>query len=293
MTAPRTATLDRLDQELEGLDRLELALPPAPSRGRRIWSEVWPKVAAIVIAFAVWQLVVWSGWKPSYVLPGPNKVLPALWDDRHVVGSGALTTLRRAVEFYSMAVVIGTLIAIGISRSKVVRSALAPLIAGLQTMPSVAWVPFAIIVFGVRTERPILFVALLGTVPAVIIGTLSGIDAIPPTLLRAGRILGATGMAQYRHVILPAALPGYVAGLKQAWAFAWRSLMAGELIANVEGSHSLGQLLYNYESLSRQADVMATMLVILVIGLVMDMVVFSRLERAVLSRRGLTSAAGG
>ncbi len=283
-----TAVADPLGQQLAGLDGLESVLP-ATSRRRRVWSGVWPKLAAVVIALLIWQLVVWSGWKPSYVLPGPGKVFPALWDDRHVVGSGALTTLRRAVEFYALAVLIGSLLAIGISRSRVVRTAVAPMIAGLQTMPSVAWVPFAIIVFGIRTERPIMFVTLLGTIPAVIIGTLSGIDAVPPVLVRAGKVLGARGVAMYRHVVLPAALPGYVAGLKQAWAFAWRSLMAGELIANVSGSHSLGQLLSNYQDLSRQADVMATMVVILCIGLIMDTVVFSRLERTVLVRRGLTA----
>jgi NitT/TauT family transport system permease protein len=247
-------------------------------------------VAAIALALVIWQLIVWSGWKPSYVLPGPSKVFPALWDDHHVVGEGALTTLRRAVEFYAIAVVAGTVVALMVSRSRVVRSAIAPLVAGLQTMPSVAWVPFAIIVFGIRTEAPIMFVTLLGTVPAVIIGTLSGIDAIPPVLLRAGQILGASGLSRYRYVILPASLPGYVAGLKQAWAFAWRSLMAGELIVNVTGSHSLGQLLSSYQDLSSMPDVIATMLVILFIGLVMDTLVFSRLEQAVLARRGLATA---
>jgi NitT/TauT family transport system permease protein len=267
------ASSDRLAEELEGLDRLDLSLSPAPSRWRRVWSTAWPKVAAIALALVIWQLIVWSGWKPSYVLPGPSKVFPALWDDHHVVGEGALTTLRRAVEFYAIAVVAGTVVALMVSRSRVVRSAIAPLVAGLQTMPSVAWVPFAIIVFGIRTEAPIMFVTLLGTVPAVIIGT-----------------LGASGLSRYRYVILPASLPGYVAGLKQAWAFAWRSLMAGELIVNVTGSHSLGQLLSSYQDLSSMPDVIATMLVILFIGLVMDTLVFSRLEQAVLARRGLATA---
>jgi NitT/TauT family transport system permease protein len=163
----------------------------------------------------------------------------------------------------------------------------------MQTMPSVAWVPFAVIVFGVGNVRAILFVAVLGTAPAIAIGTISGIDAVPPTLLRAGTILGATGIDRYRHVVLPASLPGYVAGMKQGWAFLWRSLMAGELIANVPGTHSLGQLLSAYEDQSQQADVIATMIAILIIGLVMDTLVFSRLERAVLARRGLTAGAAG
>ncbi len=283
------ATVDLLDRQLSGLDRLELELPGAPSLARRIWSGAWPKVAAIVITLAIWQLIAWSGWKPSYVLPGAGRAFAALWDGRSSILPGALTTLRRGVEFYAISLVAGTLIAVVISRVSTLRTAVNPLVTGLQTMPSVAWVPFAILLFGTGNERPIMFVTLLGTVPAIVIGTLSGIDAVPPTLLQAGRILGARGVGTYRHVVLPASLPGYVAGMKQGWAFLWRSLMAGELITNVAGTHSLGQLLTFSQDQSDQPSLLATMLVILVIGLVMDTVVFSRLERIVLARRGLTA----
>lgn len=282
--------VDLLDRELSGLDRLELELPAAPSLLRRTWSGTWPKVAAIVLALAIWQVVVWSGWKPTYVLPGPGRAFAALWDQRSALVPGALTTLRRGVEFYVISLAAGTVLAVVISRLPTLRTAVNPLVTGLQTMPSVAWVPFAIIVFGTGTERPIMFVTILGTVPAIIIGTLSGIDAVPPTLLRVGRILGARGIATYRHVVLPASLPGYVAGMKQGWAFLWRSLMAGELITSVAGSHSLGQLLTTSQDQTDPEGLLATMILILVIGLVMDTVVFSRLERTVLARRGLLAA---
>jgi sulfonate transport system permease protein len=280
----------QLDAEIAGLDRLELALPALPSRGRRFIGAVWPRLAAIAIGVLIWQLVAWSGWKPGYVLPGPGPTLRALWHDRSVVGSGTLTTLHRAIEFYALSLVVGTVLALLISRNRTVRTAVNPLIAGLQTMPSVAWVPFAIIVFGDTTQNAIMFVAMLGTVPAIVIGSLAGIDSIPPVLLRAGKILGARGIGKYRHVILPAALPGYVAGMKQGWAFSWRSLMAGELIVQVEGKQSLGRLLSAYQDQSLTADVLATMVVILVIGLIMDSVVFSNLERRVLARRGLATS---
>jgi NitT/TauT family transport system permease protein len=257
-----------------------------------VWKALWPKVTAIGLALAVWQIVVWSGWKPSYVLPGPGTVFKALFDDRHQVGSGALTTLGHAVTFYLLALAIGTVLAVLITRWKTLRTAVSPLITGLQTMPSVAWVPFAILTFGLST-RAILFVTVLGTAPAITIGAISGIDAVPPSLLRAGHLLGARGINRYRYIVLPAALPGYVAGMKQGWAFAWRSLMAAELIAIVRGSQSLGQLLSNYQDQSQSADMMATMVVILVIGLVLDTLVFSRLERVVLDRRGLGPAAAG
>jgi NitT/TauT family transport system permease protein len=283
---------DVLDRELAGLDHLELDLPDPPSRWRRAWFATWPKVAAVVIVLAIWQVVVWSGWKPTFVLPGPGAAFRAMWDQRSVILSGSGTTLRRGIEYYLLALLIGTVVAVLVTRSRILRTAVSPLITGLQTMPSVAWVPFAIIVFGVGSARPIMFVAILGTAPAIAIGTISGIDAVPPTLLRAGTILGAKGLDRYRYVVLPASLPGYVAGMKQGWAFLWRSLMAGELIANVPGTHSLGQLLSAYQDQSVQADVIATMIAILVIGLVMDTVVFSRLERIVLARRGLSAASG-
>lgn len=288
---PEPTTLDALDRELSALDRLELTLPTPSSKGRRVWSAVWPKLTAAVLALAIWQLVVWSGWKPSYVLPGPAKVLSALADDHHDVWSGTLTTLRHAVTFYLAALVIGTIVAVIVTRWQVLRRGVSPLITGLQTMPSVAWVPFAILTFGLSSSA-IAFVTILGASPAIAIGAISGIDAVPPTLLRAGHLLGARGVRRYLYVVLPAALPGYVAGMKQGWAFAWRSLMAGELIAHVAGGQSLGQLLSTYQDQSQSADVMATMLTILVIGLVMDVVVFARLERAVLARRGLGGGLG-
>jgi NitT/TauT family transport system permease protein len=280
------AVIDRLDQELDGLDQLELELPRTPSRAHRIWSATWPKLTAIGIGLGLWQLVVWSGWKPTYLLPGPATVFHHLWEDRHVVLSGVATTLRRAVEYYVLALVIGTVAAIGITRVRGVRVAVSPLVTGLQSMPSVAWVPIAILLFGIKTQA-ILFVTLAGSIPAVIIGTVAAIDAVPPSLLQAGHMLGARGIGRYRHVVLPASLVGYVAGMRQAWAFAWRSLMAGELIVPARGGQSLGQLLSAYQDQTLAADVLAIMIAILPVGLLMDSVVFSRLERIVLERRGL------
>jgi NitT/TauT family transport system permease protein len=233
------AVVDRLDRELEGLDQLELDLPRARSRRRRVWSAVWPKLAAAGIGIGLWQLVYWSGWKPAYLLPSPFTVFHTMWTDHHALISGVSTTLRRAVEYYAAAVAIGTLVAIALTRVQAVRTAVSPLVTGLQSMPSVAWVPMAILLFGLKPEA-ILFVTLAGSIPAVIIGTVAAIDTVPPVLLQAGHILGARGINRYRHVVLPAALPGYTAGLRQGWAFAWRSLMAGELIVPAHGSSSLG-----------------------------------------------------
>ncbi|MFN2486007.1 MAG: ABC transporter permease [Acidimicrobiia bacterium] len=139
------------------------------------------------------------------------------------------TTLRRAVIGFSVAMGIGTVVGLAVSQSSVLRRAVGSLITGLQTMPSIAWFPLAILLFGL-TETAIFFVVLIGAAPSIANGLINGVDHIPPVLLRAGRMLGARGMTAWRHVILPAALPSYVGGLKQGWAFAWRSLMAGEIL---------------------------------------------------------------
>ncbi len=177
-----------------------------------------------------------------------------------------------------------------VAQSRILRAALGSLVTGFQTMPSVAWLPLAVVLFQ-TSERAILFVLLIGAIPSIANGVISGIDNIPPLLLRAGRSLGARGCAKYRHVVLPAALPGFVAGMKQAWAFAWRSLMAGELIVQIAHRPSLGRTLDNASGQNDYAGMLAAMVVILIVGLVLDATVFGRLERAVLRRRGL--AQGG
>jgi sulfonate transport system permease protein len=270
---------------LRGLDTVER--PRAASR-RRVWSTVWPKLAAVGLALGVWQLVVWTGWRPEFVLPSPLTVLARFFSD---IASGELpratvVTLRRAVVGYALAVVIGTLVGLAVSRSKVLRTAVGSLITGLQTMPSIAWFPLAILLFKL-SEGAIMFVVVLGAAPSVANGLLYGVDHIPPLLLRAGRVMGARGFTLYRHVVLPAALPAFVAGLKQGWAFAWRSLMAGELLVIVANVQSLGVRLSFARELSDAPGLMAAMLAILLIGILVDGVVFGGVERGLRARRGL------
>jgi NitT/TauT family transport system permease protein len=153
-------------------------------------------------------------------------------------------------------------------------------------MPSIAWFPFAILVFKL-SEAAILFVIVLGAAPAIANGLIGGVDQIPPLLLRAGRVLGARGPAAWRHVVFPAALPGYVAGLKQGWAFAWRSLMAGELLVIIASRPSIGARLQFARELSDATGLMAMMIVVLLIGILIDGVVFGALERRIRRTRGL------
>ncbi|TMK54962.1 MAG: ABC transporter permease subunit [Actinobacteria bacterium] len=238
------------EEELAGLDALEAKTPRARSRARRIWSSLWPKVAAVGIVLLVWQILVWAHWRPKYVFPGPGTAFRSLWRD---LANG--------------------------------RS----LITGLQTMPSVAWFPLAIVVFRL-SETAILFVVVLGAAPAIANGLVSGIDHVPPLLLRAGRVLGARGVKAYRHVILPAAFPSFLGGMKQGWAFAWRSLMAGELLVVIGGRAGLGFTLDSARLNVDYPGLMATMIVILVIGIVVDSLLFGVLERRVRRRWGLIEA---
>ena len=281
----------KLAEEIAGLDALEAHLGSHPGRARQIWTTVWPKLAAIGIALFAWQAVVWSGWKPAYVLPGPDTVLPALVD---MLGTGKFwtavsITMRRAVTGYALALVIGSVLGIAVARSRLLRSAVGSLITGLQTMPSIAWFPLAILLFGL-TERAIMFVVILGAAPSIANGLIAGVDHVPPLMVRAGRMIGAKGVNLYHHVVLPAALPTYVAGLKQGWAFAWRSLMAGELLVIVANRPSIGDQLQFAREFSRADQMLALMIVILVIGIVVD-TVFGRADVTIRRRRGLIDSA--
>jgi sulfonate transport system permease protein len=289
---PTTQTPDILDVELAGIDALDVPVAPAPSRARRIWSGAWPKLAAAGLFLFIWQSLVWLELKPTYALPGPVKVFDQMFTD---LDSGVLVdalanTMRRAGAGFGIAVLIGSVIGVAVARSKILRAAIGSLITGLQTMPTIAWFPLTILYFGL-TERAILFVVVLGAAPSIANGIIAGVDHIPPLLLRAGRVLGARRLSFYRHVVIPASLPGFVAGLKQGWAFAWRSLMAGELLVIIANKPSLGVQLQTTRDTSDYAGLMATMVVILLIGIVVDALFFGRLEQTIRRRWGLIDTA--
>jgi NitT/TauT family transport system permease protein len=237
---------------------------------------------------AVWQLVVWTGWRPPYVLPGPARVFAELGA---LVGtarfwSAVAITLGRAATGFALAIGIGTALGVAVSRSRILRRAFGSFLTGLQSMPSIAWFPFAILLFKL-SEGAILFVVVLGASPSIANGLVSGVDHIPPLWLRAGRVLGARGLASLWHVVLPAALPSYVAGLKQGWAFAWRSLMAGELLVIIETRPAIGSQLQFARELSDAPALIALMIVVLLIGILVEGLVFAAIEQRIRRRRGL------
>jgi len=279
---------------LAGLDSLELQQQTrvsAGDRARKTWAAVWPKLLAIAIVIGVWELVYLSGWKSAAILPSPAAVFSDLWAQAHhaLLWQAIATTMRRAVIGFGMALVIGVVIGALVSRIKPLRAAVGSMITALQTMPSIAWFPFAIILFGATTNA-ILFVIILGAAPSIANGLIAGVDYTPPLLLRAGRTMGLGRIAMYRHLILPASLPSFVAGLKQGWAFAWRSLMAGELLVIIMGQPSIGVLLSTFQDQSAMASTISIMIVILVLGIVVDLI-FTRIDASIRRRRGMLDPA--
>jgi NitT/TauT family transport system permease protein len=280
------ATLATLER---GLDALERTAAPETPRWRRRAGKVLPPLFAVGLVLLVWQALIWAEIKPRYTFPSPGDVWGTLvdqWREGTLPEAIWLSLSRGALGFLA-SVAIGTPLGLVVARVKPLRTALAPVLSGLQSLPSVAWVPAGILWFGL-SPATIYFVVLLGAVPSIANGTISGIDQVPPLYLRVGRVLGARGLRAARYVVMPAALPGYVGGLKQGWAFAWRSLMAAELITQSPRlGTGLGQLLDTGRQLFDVSLVFAMIIAILVVGVAVDRVLFSPVERGVLRRRGL------
>jgi NitT/TauT family transport system permease protein len=233
-----------------------------------------------------WEALARSGIWPDYLFPPPSEVLRTLAlgliGGRYLIG--ALVSIQRILIGYSIALVVGTVLGLSLARSRLLDETLGSLVVGLQALPSVCWLPLAILWMGL-SERAIIFVVVMGALFSIALGVAAGVKNAPPLYVRAARNLGARGLRLYSQVILPAALPTILGGLKQGWAFAWRSLMAGELLFF---TLSLGNLLQTGRDLNNVAQVMAIMLLIIAIGVSIDGLLFSPIERRVRERWGLS-----
>src|ERR1700722_11278074 len=274
---------------LAGLDALDLAGRPGGGRGGmavRLWNIVWPKVLAIALVLGVWELITLSGYK-KLIWPATGPTLVNLWDQAktETLWKAIGDTLQSAVIGFAVALLIGVVVGALVSRIPPLRAGVGSLITGLQTMPSIAWVPFATVLFG-PNNTAILFVVLIGAAPSIANGLITGVDYTPPLLLKAGTMMGLRRLSLYRYLILPASLPAFVAGLKQGWAFAWRGLMAGELVVLAFNQPSLGELLNNDQSQSDLESATAIMIVIFIIGVFVDGL-FGAADRSIRKRWGL------
>ena len=238
-----------------------------------------------VLLLAGWALLARMGPWPRYLLPGPQQVASSLWT---MAADGRLApalarSLMRLAQGYGLAAGLGIPLGVALARSETLRATLRPLVQGLQALPSICWLPLALLWFGL-SEAAIVFVVVMGSLLAISIATEDGVLGIPPQLLRVSGTLGIRGPRFLFGVLLPAALPGILTGLKLGFSFAWRALMAGELLF-VSGG--LGQQLTTGRELLDVAQVMAVMVAIVVVGMTIDRWVFGLLEAHVRRRWGL------
>ena len=246
----------------------------------------------LAILFFVGLVAIWTAmfrakiWSPV-LLPSPQNVLDYLisaWRDGSLV-SAAAVTLRRLLIGYFIGLLIGLPLGLLTASLTFVEDTIGVMALGLQTLPSVCWVPLALLWFG-QTEGAMLFVVIMGTVWSVVIATDTGVRTIPPIYARAARTMGSRPVHRWVHVILPASLPYLISGMKQGWAFAWRSLMAAEIYVTILTGFGLGHLLHYGRELNAMDQVIGIMLVIVVIGLLADKILFSPWERFLHRRWG-------
>ncbi|BCL78714.1 sulfate ABC transporter permease [Ktedonobacteria bacterium brp13] len=249
-----------------------------------VWARRLGFYALLILA---WQFLAMLNIWPSYVLPGPLDVLASLVSG--ILGGqyipAILVSMQRLLIGYSISLVIGLILGSLLGRFHLLEETVGSLILGLQALPSVCWLPLAIIWFGLD-EQAITFVVVMGALFSITIGVLNGIKNTPPIYLKAARTLGSRGLALSTQVILPATMPSVINGMKQGWTFAWRSLMAGELLYTTV---SLGNLLETGRDQLDSGQVVSVMLIIIAIGITIDTLVFGNIERSLRERWGLQS----
>ena len=242
-----------------------------------------------IVLLLAWELASRFGPWPHYLFPGPlataESIARMIVDGR--MGAAVLRSAARLAQGYLLSAVVGIALGILLARKRWAQVTLRPLVLGLQALPSICWLPLALLWFGL-SEAAIVFVVVMGSLLAVAISTEDGVAAVDPLLLRASGVLGIRGARFYLGVLVPAALPGIVTGLKLGWSFAWRALMAGELLFVAGG---LGQLLQQGRELLDVAQVVGVMIAIVALGTLVDQVAFRILETRIRRRWGLVEAA--
>jgi len=237
----------------------------------------------------IWALLCKLRVWPPYIFPGPRDVAQILWTGfaDHSFWIAIAVSMRRMLIGYGISVVLGLILGLGVSSNKFLEDTVGALLVSLQSLPSICWLPIAVLWFGL-TEKAILFVVVMGSLLSVTISMETGRKQLPKIYSMAGRNLGARGIRLFWHVTLPASLPYIVTGLKQGWAFAWRSLISGEMIFVSLG---LGQLLMMGRDLNDMSQVVAVMILIIALGYLVDGLFFKTIESRLQQRWGLAAAA--
>ena len=239
----------------------------------------------------LWQLVYELEVWPSYVVPSPSEVWESLtrYSDSGLIQDGIKITMQRLLIGYGISLIVGMIIGMAAGTWKWVDETVGSLVLGMQSLPSITWIPLAVLWFGLN-ENAIIFIVFMGSVFAVAISARSGVRGLPPLYRKAALTMGANHYQLTRYVLLPAMVPAMAQGLKLGWSFAWRSLMAAEIVFVVAGDFGIGHLLNLGRELNDMSLVIAIMLVIVAIGLAFDVLVFGRLESWVRERWGYAAA---
>ncbi len=245
----------------------------------------------VIIFFAVligaWEYLVRRGvWSPVLV-PSPldvGRYFVSSIQDRTLL-EASYVTMKRLVLGYVVSLIIGLPLGLLNARFKACEDTIGVLALGLQTLPSVCWAPLALLWFG-QTETAMFFIVIMGSIWSVTLATDAGVRSVPPIYARAARTMGSGGLHTWLKVIFPASLPFVVSGMKQGWAFAWRSLMAAEIYVTILTGFGLGHLLHYGRELHAMDAVIGIMIVIIVIGLLADKILFSPIERFLHRRWG-------
>src|SRR5581483_2741184 len=253
--------------------------------GTRWWAKTTRQVLFYVLLLVIWELLARSGIWPDYLFVGPlavaSRIAQGFQDGTFM--TAILVSLSRLLIGYGISLIVGVALGLLIGRNRYAEETLGSLVLGLQALPSVCWIPLAILWLH-ASEQAMIFVVVMGDLFSITLGVDAGVENTPPLYLKAARNMGASGVALAARVILPAALPAILTGLKQGWTFAWRSLMAAELIYITV---SLGGLLETGRDLNDISQMFAIMLIIIIIGVAIDGGIFGPLERLVRRRWGL------
>ncbi|MDB1089183.1 ABC transporter permease subunit [Streptomyces sp. ACA25] len=271
-----------------GLDALETHAPAARPAGRRLLDKAGPPALALGLVLVLWQLAHTLNWSDK--LPGPAAVageLTGAWSDGTLLPAVGHSLLRCLIGF-GAAAALGIPLGLLLTRLTLLRTVLGPILTAIQSLPAAALVPVAVIALG-NSEGAVYAVVLLGAVPSIAVTVAAAVDQLPPLLLRAGHSMGATGLRGAALVMVPAALPGFISALRQGWTFGWRALMTAELITATP-LPGIGEMLAEGNATQSMSLVLASVLLILAVGVLVESALFRPLERRVLRGRGL---AGG
>lgn len=252
-------------------------------------SWLW-RLLLILVLGSVWYITTRAAIWPPYLVPPPSDVIDFIKSsttDGTLVGA-TITSISRAASGFAIAALIGLPTGLLLAKVNWLDDLLSPAIGGLQSLPSICWFPLALLWFGM-SEAAVLFVVVMGALFAIILAVRSGVRNLPPLTGRAGVMLGARGFKLWWFVFLPASLPAILAGMRQAWAFAWRSLMAAELLSQ-SLKVGIGHVLTTGRDLNDMAMVLGTISIILVLGLLVDRIAFRPIEMFIARRWGVDGA---